>query len=661
MRWSALALVVLAACSGSRAPLMVAPVAGDVPDLEERALLLLLVDQQLYDPFTVRRAKALGPELRVELARTLARAGDPRGRLDLEDLVVDDDLAVRREAIFGLGVLGDPQAIPVLSHLARGADTEAGRLAIEALAKLGAPIEEVVKALAGLPPADRWGRLAPSLYRFPPEAALPTVRRALIEGGEAVFPQAVYALARKPQTSSAPLLRELLADPEPALRAQAARALGVVGDGSDVARLLPLLDDADPAPVIQALQAARRLVAAGEAAPPAEWSERLLALFDDPRVGVRFTAIEAAGAWLRDVRLGTALEQRFATATGRERELALLALAASRQPRAGLRVGEASGADDPSLRQRAAAAAGLLADTTVLERLAADASPLVRAAAVGQLLRLSDDPQAVWEGRALDDPDAVVRATALDWAVEHPVVTAPEILAALGGMGKTDAIEAQFSALDALRARAAAEPAERELAIAALTLLAKEADFVLRDRAGQALEALGTERPPLGPVRSQRTVAVYRDLVRRSWEPRAVRVTTPRGAIDVLLECRQAPLTCVNFLQLAAQGFYDGLTFQRVVPGFVIQGGDPRNDGFGGPGYTIRDEINRLRYDRGRVGMALAGKHTGGSQFFITLAPQPHLDGDYTIFGRVVAGDDVLDAIEQGDAILGIDEIPAAP
>jgi cyclophilin family peptidyl-prolyl cis-trans isomerase len=94
------------------------------------------------------------------------------------------------------------------------------------------------------------------------------------------------------------------------------------------------------------------------------------------------------------------------------------------------------------------------------------------------------------------------------------------------------------------------------------------------------------------------------------------------------------------------------------VPDFVVQGGDPRGDGFGGPGYTIRDEINRLRYGRGTVGMALAGPDTGGSQFFITLSPQPHLDGGYTVFGEVESGLDVLDKIEAGDRIEKVVELP---
>jgi cyclophilin family peptidyl-prolyl cis-trans isomerase len=107
-----------------------------------------------------------------------------------------------------------------------------------------------------------------------------------------------------------------------------------------------------------------------------------------------------------------------------------------------------------------------------------------------------------------------------------------------------------------------------------------------------------------------------------------------------------------NFLMLTADGFYRATRFHRVVPNFVVQDGDPRGDGNGGPGYAIRDELNRLRYERGALGMALSGPDTGGSQYFITHSAQPHLDGGYTVFGRVSSGFSVLDAIIEGDRLI---------
>ena len=112
-----------------------------------------------------------------------------------------------------------------------------------------------------------------------------------------------------------------------------------------------------------------------------------------------------------------------------------------------------------------------------------------------------------------------------------------------------------------------------------------------------------------------------------------------------------APQTVQNFITLARKGYFNGLQIHRVVPNFVIQDGDPRGDGSGGPGYSIRDELNDRPYLRGTVGMALSGPDTGGSQFFITHSPQPHLDAKYTVFGQVVNGMEVVDKIQQLDVI----------
>jgi cyclophilin family peptidyl-prolyl cis-trans isomerase len=128
-------------------------------------------------------------------------------------------------------------------------------------------------------------------------------------------------------------------------------------------------------------------------------------------------------------------------------------------------------------------------------------------------------------------------------------------------------------------------------------------------------------------------------------------VNTDKGAFTIELLPDDAPLNVDNFVQLAQSGYFNNITFHRVVPNFVVQGGDPRGDGNGGPGYQIRCEINEVPYERGAVGMALSGKDTGGSQWFVTHSPQPHLDGGYTVFGRVVAGMEVIDRIARGDRI----------
>ncbi|HXH84279.1 MAG TPA: peptidylprolyl isomerase [Candidatus Tectomicrobia bacterium] len=127
------------------------------------------------------------------------------------------------------------------------------------------------------------------------------------------------------------------------------------------------------------------------------------------------------------------------------------------------------------------------------------------------------------------------------------------------------------------------------------------------------------------------------------------------GEIRIELYPEDAPRTVENFVTLARQGFYDNLTFHRVVPDFVVQGGCPQGTGTGGPGYTIKAEFNRRRHVRGTVAMARS-QHpdSAGSQFYITYGPQPHLDGSYTVFGQVVSGMEHVDRIEQGDRMASV-------
>lgn len=127
---------------------------------------------------------------------------------------------------------------------------------------------------------------------------------------------------------------------------------------------------------------------------------------------------------------------------------------------------------------------------------------------------------------------------------------------------------------------------------------------------------------------------------------------TSRGPIKVELYPDKAPLTVANFVNLAKRGFYDGLNFHRVIPDFMIQGGCPEGSGRGGPGYRFEDETNNgVRHERGVLSMANAGPNTNGSQFFITHIKTDWLDGKHTVFGKVLEGLDVVDAVVQGDMI----------
>jgi cyclophilin family peptidyl-prolyl cis-trans isomerase/HEAT repeat protein len=699
-----------------------------VDDLDVRALLLLMVDRQAFEPVTVDRAVRGGAGLREALADALGKAGDPRGRTMLEGLLIDPEAPVRRAAAFGLGELEDAAAVPALLKAARDADRETGVLAVEALGKLGARVVDVAEQLLVMPEEERWARLLPHLFRFKDEAKVALAERGLERPEPELHARAAYALGRDALPAAAPALRGLLADPEPWIRSWGARGLGSVGAPEDLPRLRPLLDGADASPIVQALRAAQRLITEKQAAPPSDWVPRLVELIGDPRPGVRVTALEAAGAWPAEGALGEAVAARAATGSGREREVALVAAAAAGHPRAGALVAAAAAESDPVLRARAAEGAGELVKAQahvggelaspraeassaptqpssgqgipgaaepssaeepgtggsrgeaptaggLLDRLVTDAVPMVRAAAFVARLGVAMEDGGSAEGAggeaaaaarraaplaqaALADPDPGVRAAAFDWLSTHPVVPLAALQPALRPALADREVESGLAAVAALAARGKAEPLERGAVVALLEQIAAGRDGLLRRAAATGLVTLERPAPAPRPFDTGRALETYREMVQRTRQPRLVELVTGRGSIRLELACPQAPLTCLNFLQLAAQGYFDGGVFHRVVPDFVVQGGDPRGDGLGGPGYAIRDEINRLRYRRGAVGMALAGPDTGGSQFFIALTPQPHLDGGYTVFGAVVAGMEVADQLLQGDRIERVREVP---
>jgi peptidyl-prolyl cis-trans isomerase B (cyclophilin B) len=136
----------------------------------------------------------------------------------------------------------------------------------------------------------------------------------------------------------------------------------------------------------------------------------------------------------------------------------------------------------------------------------------------------------------------------------------------------------------------------------------------------------------------------------------SITMNTDRGVIELELYPQYAPITVNNFVFLTRAGFYDGITFHRVISNFMIQGGDPTGSGMGGPGYKFQDEVrnNPLKHETGVLSMANAGPNTNGSQFFITHSPQPHLNGRHTVFGKVTKGMEVVNAIRQGDKMVKV-------
>ena len=252
----------------------------------------------------------------------------------------------------------------------------------------------------------------------------------------------------------------------------------------------------------------------------------------------------------------------------------------------------------------------------------------------------------------LNESDVIIRATAAELLGELPPseVNTRVLIAALPQAIKDELNDAALAILDSLAKQ------KNPAANAAIKSTLDSTDHLLRRKAVTLLKANGAGdfSSRIGTVQTRNTIADYRRAMARiATSVRAV-VSTTKGSFTIELMPGEATLNVDNFVQLAKRGYFNSLTLHRVVPNFVVQDGDPRGDGNGGPGYQIRCEINEVPYDRAAVGMALSGKDTGGSQWFVTHSPQPHLDGGYTVFGRVVAGMEIVDRMVRGDVIRSI-------
>lgn len=562
------------------------------------------------------------------------------------DSALSSTSPVAVQAAFALGEIGELARATIIARADSAPPAVRAELLLASAKLRPVPPAPAIAALASADPCVRWaGAYALSRPRVPAgvSAMLAVARdaRLLASDSSVRAPAGAYecapsetraqvarALVRGATGDSlaAPaleVLRTLVVDEAPHVRINAVRSLASFGDSS-VAPIITATRDRDANVRIAAAQslAGRKLA-----------TDLWLSLWNaDTSTMYRRSLLESA------TRSGVALpaHQQWRSATDWHLRAALAdAAALAPSPATGTAIATPLLADrDPRVRQSAVAAVAAYLDS---------AGGSARRPVVLQALR---------------DPDFFVRATALlaladsARASEIPAVLSSYALAARdsGNDARVAAIRYLAHAwkrdsaavTDSLRARISAFPASDD------PLVRAEARGVTPLAAWP-----GTEGVPRAAGWYERAVREFVAPSLGGAPPRA-RIETARGSITLELLGEEAPLTVANFVALAREGFYRNVHFHRVVPNFVAQDGDPRGDGNGGPGYAIRDELNTERYRRGAVGMALSGPDTGGSQYFLTLSPQPHLDARYTIFARVVGGEDVMDRLVQGDAIMNI-------
>ncbi|MDO8795321.1 MAG: HEAT repeat domain-containing protein [Vicinamibacterales bacterium] len=703
MRFTALTLVLFAAACAS-APPAASTIAIPVISWEQKlGWMMRLEDQRLLRdpnpparrelaPATATRAAVVAPPEPSDIlplltdpeARVRRRAALAAGRAGLEEaveplvtLLRDEEFEVRQVAAFALGLLGRSRARPALvAALSDPHPVVQGRAA-EALGRLAArddaaAVAAMVRAhlekgalkeimpddeSAGQLPADavRLGLVA--LGGLGSFDALASV--ALGQDGIPIsswWPFA-YALQRSGDPRAVGPLRALLVSSGRYSRTLAIQGLGLLKAGAAVPDLLRVLT-AQPADQGLAVESVRALRRIGDAqAAPA-----LLALAGDGRSdpSLRLEALDALGSMPASSGIGDALLDLLSERDANVRAAAFLALAQL----------------DPDAF--VSAIAGLEPDTDWTVRAA-------QAEAIGRLPAERALPALM--GR-LNDPDQrvvapVLKALAATGSPEaltallaglkaEDLVVRAEAARGLGAIRAASAARALAEAIDAWKgdpqyvARVAALEALARIDPAAAAPILRAAlgdrDWAVRVRVAEllagSLPAGGSAEPSAEVVSAIRPAPSSREIPPAEWawllappfSPH-VRIEMDRGIVELELDVIGAPQTVANFMSLARRGFFDGVPVHRVVTNFVVQGGDPRGDGEGGPGYTIRDEPNLSTYGRGTVGMALDWRDTGGSQFFVTLAPQPQLDGRYTAFGRVVEGMEVVDGIRRGDVV----------
>jgi HEAT repeat protein/cyclophilin family peptidyl-prolyl cis-trans isomerase len=581
--------------------------------------------------------KDVDPEVRQMAAFAIGLIGDRSGRDPLIAALADPSLPVRASAAEALGLIGDPSAA-------------------DAIAKMVAAI--VQSAAVAQPPTagDEARRDTPAgVFRLGVFAL--TRLKAFDQLASAVIDQAgkprttwwpvAFALQRIEDRRGLPALQALARDSDPYTRAFAIKGLGALKDRNSVAIVLPLLSSQDAGVQIEAIRALGKIGDAAAAQP-------LLRLVQTREVApsIRLEAVTALGS----VRAPGVAEMMIDLLGDGDPLIRAAALKAASSLASEDFVLILSGLDpDPDWHVRASLASllGTLPRQSALRRLLSmlsDTDQRVLAAVLTSLVKLNAPGIGDILLDHLKSEDPVVRASAASGIGELRLPAGAQALPAAY----------QFALRDQTYvARAAIVEAFSKYGISVsrslLDVALADKDWAVRVRAAALLrqgEPQADAEARIRPAPTRLTADAYQSstLTTPQFSPLAF-IDTDRGTVQIELAVLDAPLMIDNFVTLVKRRFYNGLTFHRVVPDFVVQGGDPRGDGEGGPGYTVRDEISQRPYLRGTVGIALDWQDTGGSQFFITHSPQPHLDGKYTVIGRVTDGMDVVDRIQQNDVI----------
>ncbi|HEX6373292.1 MAG TPA: peptidylprolyl isomerase [Longimicrobium sp.] len=671
----AAAALLLAACAPA------GPSSSPSPGRVSEAGLLRLADRRELDEAYLRAALAdRDPAVARRAASVLANLRLPAGVALLGPALAHPDTSVAAAAAFALGQIADSAAVPLLVPYADPARAATAPTVVAevayALGKVRHPqaraaLESLLRTVDSDGPGNNVvaGAALLAIWRqgrpLPVSAIDPWIRHADPE----VRWRAAYALARRSEPAAAAILFRAADDAEPLVRSFVARALtGPMADSSGVGRqaahdAVIRLATGDPEQIVR-INALRTL-----GTYPGERTMRALietaANGDEPYTVI--AALEGMQRLGAQAALASPLLRGMVADAARPvfvRQTALAALTAIDAAQGVQAAG--SIARDPAWRLRASAARAIAhARPMPLGDLAAalrDPDGRVASAALEEAVTVAGDT-AVGSIRelllaGLAHPDVIARTNALGGlaALADPG-TLPVILDAYE---RAQADSMNDAALAAVAAVEAITKKDRGAAPQFAARFPRSGDYLVRQRVqalfGDSIANPWGEALPIETGLSDREYARIAAGARARPRPRAV-IQTSRGEIEVELFADDAPLTVRSFLSLAARGFFDGQEWPRVVPNFVIQGGDPRGDTSGGPGYALRDEINRHLYHRGALGMALSGPDTGGSQWFVTHSPQPHLDGTYTVFGRVVRGMEVADVILPGDRIIRIREV----